>query len=297
MILLMNEMLQLYPKNFDQYELIDAGGFEKLERFGNLITRRPEPQAAWSKALPESEWEKLTQAYFKKEKNNPDKGEWLLRKGIAPNWTINYAYKDMTLSFKLGFSSFKHVGIFPEQADNWDFIYDQCKKIKNPKILNIFAYTGGASLAARAAGADVTHVDSIKQTISWANDNMQLSELHNIRWVVEDAFKFVQREVRRGAKYNGIILDPPSYGRGPNGEKWILEEKINELTQLCSQLLVPDNSFLVFNLYSMGFSAMVIESLVKCHFPKNCKTAIGELFLPDRAGRKLPLGTFLRIEV
>jgi 23S rRNA (cytosine1962-C5)-methyltransferase len=126
---------------------------------------------------------------------------------------------------------------------------------------------------------------------------MQLSELNNIRWVVEDAFKFVQREVRRGAKYNGIVLDPPSYGRGPNGEKWILEDKINELTQLCNQLLVPDNGFLVFNLYSMGFSAMVIESLVKCHFPKNSNTSIGELYLPDRAGRKLPLGTFLRIEV
>jgi 23S rRNA (cytosine1962-C5)-methyltransferase len=290
-------MLQLFPKNFEQYELLDAGGFEKLERFGTLITRRPEPQAVWTKALPESEWEKLAHAYFKKEKNNPDKGEWLLKKNTPQNWNISYAYKEMKFSFRLGFSSFKHVGIFPEQADNWDFIYDQCKKIKNPKVLNLFAYTGGASLAARAAGADVTHVDSIKHTISWANDNMQLSELNNIRWVVEDAFKFVQREVRRGAKYNGIILDPPSYGRGPNGEKWILEDKINELTQLCNQLLVPDNGFLVFNLYSMGFSAMVIESLVKCHFPKNSNTSIGELYLPDRAGRKLPLGTFLRIEV
>ena len=289
-------MLQLYPKNFEQYELIDAGGFEKLERFGNVITRRPEPQAVWTKALPESDWEKLTVAYFKKEKNNPEKGEWIFKKGLPQNWNISYAYKQMKIGFRLGFSSFKHVGIFPEQADNWDFIYEQCKKIEKPKVLNLFAYTGGASLAAKAAGADVTHVDSIKHTIGWANDNMQLSELDNIRWVVEDAFKYVQREVRRGTKYNGIILDPPSYGRGPNGEKWILEDKINELTQLCSQLLIPNNSFMVFNLYSMGFSVMVIESLVKCHFPKNTKTSLGELYLPDRAGRKLPLGTFLRIE-
>jgi len=284
------------PLHFDDYQLIDSGDFEKLECFGSIVTRRPEPQAVWKKALSEQEWEKQAHAYFKKDRTNPEKGEWLLRKGLPLNWNIAYKFDSMHIKFRLGFSSFKHVGIFPEQADNWDFIYTQTKKIPQAKVLNLFAYTGGASMAAAAAGAQVTHVESIKQTVSWANDNVALSDLEGVRWMVEDALKFVQREVRRGNTYHGIILDPPAYGRGPNGEKWILEDKIYELSELCGKLLEPKNSFVVFNLYSMGLSALVLENLVKETFPTQGTYDLGELYLLDNATRKLPLGTYLRGE-
>ena len=162
------------------------------------------------------------------------------------------------------------------------------------RILNLFAYTGGASLAARAAGADVIHVDSVKNVVTWAKEIMELSGLKDIRWVVEDALKFVRREVKRGNKYGGIIIDPPAYGRGPEGEKWILQDSVNEMIKLTSQLLEEKNSFFILSLYSMGFSSMISESLVKTHFRAIENTESGELYFTDRAGRNLPLGTFLR---
>jgi len=199
----------------------------------------------------------------------------------------------------LGLTSFKHVGLFPEQAANWDWIYEKVKGLEveeKPRVLNLFAYTGGASLAACAAGADVTHVDSVKQVVSWSRENMEESGLDGIRWVVEDAFKFVQREVRRGKMYHGILLDPPAYGRGPDGEKWLLEKQLNELMQMCGQILEP-TGFMLLNLYSMGFSAMVAENLVRKHVSclgvKSMNS--GELFLKDQAGNALPLGTFVRL--
>jgi 23S rRNA (cytosine1962-C5)-methyltransferase len=187
------------------------------------------------------------------------------------------------------------VGLFPEQDPNWKFIYDQCKTIQNPKVLNLFAYTGGASLAARGAGAQVTHVDSVKQVNFWARENMEASNLKDIRWIVEDAMTFVRREVKRGNKYNGIILDPPAYGRGPNGEKWQLEDEINEMLKLCGELLDPKQNFLVINLYSLGFSALILENLMNqnFNFPKKHQE-LGEIYLQDRNLRKLPLGTFFR---
>lgn len=160
-------------------------------------------------------------------------------------------------------------------------------------MLNLFAYTGGASLAACQSGADVTHVDSVKQVVTWSRENMESSGLDGIRWVVEDAFKFVQREVRRGKKYQGIILDPPAYGRGPDGEKWVLEKQINELLMMCSQLLA-ENGFFVINLYSLGFSTLITENLVREHFNQISTWESGELYLQDQADKKLPLGTFLR---
>ena len=216
----------LSPGNFNDYELIDSGGFEKLERFGKYIIARPEPQAVWDKNISDKEWNSLANAYFKKDKSakadsfeNAERGEWIVKKGMPDQWFINYRYKSMDLKFRLGLTAFKHVGIFPEQAVNWDFIYDKLQEIDTSEknVLNLFAYTGGASLAANAAGASVTHVDSVKQVISWSRDNMEASGLNNIRWIAEDALKFAQREVRRGNKYNGIILDPPAYGRGPEG--------------------------------------------------------------------------------
>jgi len=294
-------MIELIPSNWVDYELIDSGEFEKLERFGKYTLRRPEPQAVWQKTLSEKDWELLPHAWFKRlsglaSAENNERGEWLLKPSMPDQWFINYDYKQMHLNFRLGMTSFKHVGLFPEQAANWDFIFDKVKSFNfsNPKILNLFAYTGGASIAACAAGADVTHVDSVKQVISWSRENMEASGLDSIRWIVEDALKFVNREVKRGKRYNGIILDPPAYGRGPEGEKWILEESISSLMQSCSKLLDPENGFLILNLYSMGFSSIIAENLIKTWFPEQKNVEYGELMVLERSGKKLPLSVFAR---
>jgi 23S rRNA (cytosine1962-C5)-methyltransferase len=291
-----NQIKTETPQNWKEYQLIDSGGFEKLEKFGKYILRRPEPQAAWDKSMPEQEWERTAHATFIKEKGSQEKGEWVVNKKMEDRWFMNYKTDSLDLQFKLGLSSFKHVGIFPEQACNWDFIKEKIKNlpISTPKILNLFAYTGGASLAAKQAGADITHVDSIKQVISWSRENMEASGLNNIRWVVEDALKFVKREAKRGNKYNGIILDPPAYGRGPDGERWILEEQINELLKTVAEILDKENYFLILNMYSMGFSSLIVENLVKCSFEQEKNHEFGELYLEDSFQKKLPLGVFYR---
>lgn len=295
-------MKLITPQNWKEYELIDAGNFEKLERFGKYIVSRPEPQAIWDKALTENEWHRMANAEFKKEKSGGlagEKGEWVIKPGMAEQWYINYEYKSMAIKMRLGLTSFKHVGIFPEQADNWNYIYDSLSEMKikeQPKVLNLFAYTGGASLVAKAAGADVVHVDSIKQVINWSSENMAASKLSDIRWVIEDAVKFVNREVKRGKQYNGIILDPPSYGHGPNGEKWILEDKLNDLLKQCKQLLSPQNNFFILNLYSTGVSSIMAETLVETIFGKQKDKEIGALYLNDKSGRKLPTGVLYRFK-
>jgi 23S rRNA (cytosine1962-C5)-methyltransferase len=288
-------MLFLKPENFSDYQLIDSGSYKKLERFGSFILSRPDPQAVWDTSLSENEWNKRSHADFRKESGNPEKGEWILKKGMKEQWFINYQPKHFKLSFRLGLTSFKHVGIFPEQAANWDYIYNKVNLLNGtPKVLNLFAYTGGASLAAKAAGADVSHVDSVKQVISWGRENMEASNQKDIRWVVEDAMKFVQREVRRGNQYQGIILDPPSYGRGPNGEKWIIEDQLNEILKGCRDLLDKENYFFILNLYSIGFSALIVDTLMKNIFGNIKNPEIGELYLEDDAGKKLPLSIFGR---
>jgi len=284
------------PDTLSDYELIDTGGFEKLERFGRYVLARPEPQAVWAKGLSEEKWNELSDAVFRRDKNSDEKGQWILRKSMPDNWVFSYKSGQLDLKSKVSLSSFKHVGLFPEQAENWEYIGRKLSGMQTsqPSVLNLFAYTGLASLAARQAGADVTHVDAVKPVISWARANMEMSGLDNIRWVVEDALKFVKREVRRNKKYNGIILDPPAYGRGPAGEKWLLETHINELLELSVQLLTKENFFLVINLYSLGFSAMILENLFRAHFPDAPNREFGELFLRDRSGNKLPLGIFFR---
>ncbi|KAF0203273.1 MAG: hypothetical protein FD170_1262 [Bacteroidetes bacterium] len=286
----------LTPIHWKDYELIDSGNFEKLERFGTQVLTRPEPQAVWDKSMSEQEWQQRSQAIFRKEKNDPEKGRWVLNKGCKEQWQIDYNYKSISLKMRLGLTSFRHIGVFPEQGDNWDFIFDKIKEMKTPrpKVLNLFAYTGGASLAACAAGAEVVHVDSVKPVISWARENMEISGLDGIRWIVEDALKFVKREVRRGTRYNGIILDPPAYGRGADGEKWVLEENINEMIKLCSELLDDKENFFIMSLYSMGFSSLIGENLIKSAFGKRENMESGELFLEDGFGKKLPLGTVVR---
>lgn len=288
---------QLTPE-FTDYELIDSGDFEKLERFGGYVTRRPEPQAIWRKSLGEEEWRRTADASFLRDARSDERGEWVLKSGTPSRWTIGYKYRDMALTMRLGLTSFKHVGIFPEQAANWNFIYDTCRDISKggttPKVLNLFAYTGGATLAARAAGADTTHVDSVKQVVTWAKENMELSSLRDVRWIVEDALKFVERELRRGNHYHGIILDPPAYGRGANGEKWILEDNIGRMLECCAELLEPKNSFLVLNLYSMGLSSTLASTAVHQIFGTPTVEQQGELYFSDRNSKELPLGTYYR---
>ncbi len=301
----LSEHIQLIsPGEWSDYELIDSGDFQKLERFGKFVVSRPEPQAIWGKALSNPEWEKLAHAVYTRRKgssatlSDDEKGEWKRKPGMPEQWMIEYPGIHPGIKFRLGLTSFKHIGVFPEQAANWDYIHHSVSdmELTQPQVLNLFAYTGGASLAASAAGAKVTHVDSVKPVINWAGENSRLSELGNIRWIIDDAMKFVQREVRRGSVYQGIILDPPAYGRGPEGEKWVLEDSLREMIQACITLLDKQNGFFLLNLYSVGFSAIIAESLVNTVYKDICSPELGELFLTDRGGRRLPLGVFYRFK-
>lgn len=278
------------------YELIDSGNFEKLEQFGEFCVRRPEPQALWTKSLSEEFWSLKANAHFKKEKGSNERGVWDIKNRVPEKWFIPYNSKRLTLNFKISLSSFKHVGLFPEQASNWEFLATNIPKLTTakPKFLNLFAYTGGASLVCRQMGADVTHVDSVKPVLSWARENMEVSKLDSIRWMAEDALKFVKREARRGNFYQGVLLDPPAYGRGPEGEKWVLEEQIDDLLRSVKEILDPREHILLTNVYSLGFSTLVVENLINGIFnvPENAQS--GELYLNDTYDKKLPLGVFHR---
>jgi len=286
----------LKPEHFSDYQMIDSGNYKKLERFGTFILSRPEPQAVWDPQLSDKDWRNQFHAEFVRDKANPEKGVWNLKDSMKEQWFIKYKFNTLNLKFRLGLSSFKHVGLFPEQAPNWNYIFEKVSAMKTekPKILNLFAYTGGASIAARAAGAEVVHVDSVKQVISWARENMEASNLTDVRWVVEDALKFVKREVKRGNKYNGIILDPPAYGRGPEGEKWIIEEHLNEILKLCAELLDPSEHFYILNLYAIGFSAVIVETLIHRIYGDVKNIEIGELVVEDSFHKKLPLSIYGR---
>ncbi len=290
------------------YELIDSGDFSKLERWGSYVTIRPEPKALWPKALSDAEWRRVAHTEFKPgagfgKAGKEDSGTWNMLHKMQEQWTI--AYPAVGFNLRLGLTSFKHVGVFPEQAPNWDFIAQSVgdiarKQVQAPKVLNLFAYTGAASLAARKAGAEVTHLDAVRQVVTWARGNMELSGMDGIRWIIEDALKFGKREARRGNKYQGIILDPPAYGHGPDGERWKLDECLYELLQACAAILAPENSFLVLNLYSNGYSAVLADTLVRNAFcpagsPQPQRLDYGELVLRDRAGRALPLSVFSRL--
>ena len=296
-------MLLFSPGEWADYELIDSGSFEKLERFGTFVLARPEPKAVWEKTLSEKEWNNLAHTRFTTgagfgKSGKEDSGSWHFIKKMPEQWTIAYRRQGLNMRMRLGLTAFKHVGVFPEQSPNWDYIYSAVKNLNTaaPKILNLFAYTGGASLAARAAGADVVHLDSVRQVVSWARENMELSGLDNIRWVVEDALRFVKREAKRGNLYQGIMLDPPAYGHGTDGEKWKLDECLLEMLQHCRQILAPENSFLILNLYSNGFSALVADTIVRNVFGKVREQEYGELFLQDRFEKRLPLSVFTRFK-
>ena len=245
--------------SWKDYEVIDSGNGEKLERYGRFYMARPEPKALWDKTMSEAEWSRLIHTRFTPgagfgKAGKEDSGTWNRLKQMDDQWFINYVSPQQGLRFRLrlGLTSFKHVGVFPEQASNWEYIYRNTRQLvekaaeegkPKPKVLNLFAYTGAASLAAKAAGADVTHLDSVRQVVTWAKENMEASGMDNIRWVVEDAMKFARREAKRGNKYQGIILDPPAYGHGPDGEKWKLDECLYDMLKTVALILAPEDSF------------------------------------------------------
>ena len=286
------------------YELLDSGSGAKLERFGAYVLSRPEPKALWDPSLPASEWRRLAHTDFTPgagfgKAGKEDSGTWNRLKKMEDQWWIRYANEDgLKMDLRLGLTSFKHVGVFPEQAPNWDWIFRQTRALaakgRTPRVLNLVAYTGAASLAARAAGADVTHLDSVRQVVTWARGNMEHSGIDGIRWVVEDAMKFAQREERRGNRYDGIILDPPAYGHGPDGEKWKLDECLFGLLRTVGGILAPQDAFLVLNLYSNGYSALLGETLVRQAMP-TASLESGELALNDRFGKALPLSIVVRM--
>ena len=305
-----------YPSaDWKDYEILDSGGYEKLERFGPYVMARPEPKALWDKTLSDEQWNRLIHTRFTPgagfgKAGKEDSGTWSRVRKMEDQWHIRYKGRQPGLGFslRLGLTSFKHVGVFPEQAPNWEYIYRNTRDLvlsakeagrPVPKVLNLFAYTGAASLAAKAAGADVTHLDSVRQVVTWARGNMEASRLDGIRWVIEDALKFARREARRGNIYQGIILDPPAYGHGPDGEKWKLDELLFGLLKTVAQILAPADSFMVLNLYSNGYSAMLGETLVRQAFslPRDGAAELesGELALRDKSGKVLPLSIFVRL--
>ncbi|MBQ6301257.1 MAG: class I SAM-dependent methyltransferase [Bacteroidales bacterium] len=300
--------IEFPSENWKDYELLDSGRGEKLERFGEYILARPEPKALWDKTLSEDEWGRLTHTRFTPgagfgKAGKEDSGTWERLRRMPDQWWIRYSGNDAPdFRLRLGLTSFKHVGVFPEQAPNWNWIFRKTTSIaaatgQKPKVLNLFAYTGAASLAARCAGADVTHLDSVRQVVTWAHENQDRSGLDGIRWVIEDAMKFARREERRGNLYQGIILDPPAYGHGPDGEKWKLDECLFDMMKNVGHILDPENSFLVLNLYSNGFSAILGETVVREALGLKSGDGLdsGELILRDKFGKNLPLSIFVRL--
>lgn len=280
--------------NWKDYEVIDTSSGEKLERWGDYKLVRPDPQVIWNTPKTNAGWRRMNGHYHRSSKGG---GEWEFF-DLPEQWTINYK----TLSFNLKPFSFKHTGLFPEQAVNWDWFSDKIKKAARPvKVLNLFAYTGGATLAAAAAGAHVTHVDASKGMVNWAKENAASSGLSDapIRWLVDDCVKFVEREIRRGNHYDGIIMDPPSYGRGPKGEIWKIEDSVYDLISLCEQLLSDDSVFFLINSYTTGLAPAVLTYMLGTVICKKHggKVHSDEIGLPvTESGLVLPCGASGRWE-
>lgn len=279
--------------NWKDYEVIDCSKGEKLERWGDYILVRPDPQVIWDTPRKEKGWHRMNAHYHRSKKGG---GEWEFF-DLPQQWSIHYR----SLTFQLKPFSFKHTGLFPEQAANWDWFSKLIKKAGRPvKVLNLFAYTGGATIAAAAAGASVTHVDASKGMVTWAKENAASSGLADapIRWIVDDCVKFVEREIRRGNHYDAIIMDPPSYGRGPKGEIWKIEESIHPLVKLCAQLLVDRPLFFLINSYTTGLQPAVLSYLIGTElkrFPG--KVTADEIGLPVSSnGLTLPCGASGRFE-
>ena len=292
---------QLTP-DFGDYELLDTGDFEKLERFGRYVTRRPEPQAIWRRSLAEEEWRRMADASFRRDARSDERGEWRLAPGMPDRWVVEYAYKRMRLRMRLGLTSFKHVGIFPEQAANWDYAMAKIRAAGRPvSVLNLFGYTGAATVACASAGASVCHVDAAKGMVAWGKENAAASGVADrpIRWIVDDCGKFVEREIRRGRRYDAVIMDPPSYGRGPGGEVWKLETNLWPFVELVSGVLSDDPLFVIINSYTTGLSPSVLTYLSESIFTRRFggRSESQELGLPVTAsGLVLPCGATCRWE-
>lgn len=274
--------------NWKDYEVIDCSQGEKLEKWGGYTLVRPDPQVIWNTPKTDTGWKNMNAHYHRSQKGG---GEWEFF-DLPQQWTINYK----TLKFNLKPFSFKHTGLFPEQATNWDWFSQKIKEANRPvKVLNLFAYTGGATLAAAAAGANVTHVDASKGMVAWAKENAKSSGLDEapIRWLVDDCVKFVEREIRRGNKYDGIIMDPPSYGRGPKGEIWKIEDSIYNFVQLCTQILSDDAIFFLINSYTTGLAPSVLSYMISTEIVKKWGGYVDakEIGLPVKnTGLVLPCG-------
>ena len=269
------------------YEVLDTGDGEKLERWDKVILRRPDPQAIWPKQRPEL-WTRADAHYHRSVKGG---GEWEFFKRLPDRWTVKYG----DLEFYVRPTGFKHTGLFPEQAVNWDWMAGLIRKEKRPvRVLNLFGYTGGATIACAAAGAKVTHVDAAKGMVQWAGENRKLSEIDetSVRWIVDDALKFVEREARRGNHYDGLLMDPPSYGRGPGGEIWKLEDKLWELLQACTKVVSDNPLFFLVNSYTTGLQSTVISNMVSFSVGSRFggKVVADELVLPISSGGVLPCG-------
>jgi 23S rRNA (cytosine1962-C5)-methyltransferase len=285
--------LLLETTGFEDYRLIDSGGGRKLERFGALTLVRPEEQAIWTPRLPDERW-KAADAIFTGATEEEGAGRWQRRPGLGEDWTCRHG----ELRFVCRFTSFRHVGIFPEQEAHWrDLAARVAAAGEPPAILNLFGYTGIASLVAAAAGARVTHVDASRKAIAWARENQALSGLEDrpVRWICDDAMKFAAREARRGNHYRGILLDPPKYGRGPKGEVWRLFEDLPEMLRLCRQLLAADGAFLVLTAYAIRASFLALDELCREVLGEDgARLESGELVLKEECGRRLSTSLFSR---
>lgn len=278
-----------YTSDWKDYELIDCSDGDKIERWGNVTLVRPDPQVIWKTEKKNLLWRKAD-AYYKRSKSGG--GKWEIARSVPDRWQIKY--KDLTFNVKN--MGFKHTGIFPEQAVNWDFTRKLIRESgRELKVLNLFAYTGGATIACLKEGASVVHVDASKGMVAWAKENAASSQVADgkVRWIVDDCIKFVQREIRRGNKYDIIIMDPPSYGRGPGGEVWKLEDEVYDFVELCSRLLYEDSLMMLINSYTTGLSASVMQYILGA----TVKTKLGgsvsssEIGLPvTETGMILPCG-------
>ena len=278
-------------KPSEGYSLLDSGNDEKLEQYGEFVFRRPDPQALWNKHLDDKNWNRANAVFLRDGK----KGDWNLKPGLPERWPISFS----NLQFWIRPTSFKHTGLFPEQSTNWDWMREKIKAAKRPvSVLNLFGYTGGASLACAQAGAEVCHVDGSKVAIQWGKDNALLSGLEDkpIRWILDDARAFVKREIKRGNKYDGIILDPPAFGHGPNKELWKIEEHLVELLQMCREIMTDEPLFFLINGYASGYSAIAYENNLKELFSASGGSfEMGELTIAEKdSGRLLPCGIFAR---
>lgn len=282
-------------KDWKDYELLDMANGEKLERWKDIILVRPDPQIIWKTPSFPEKWKNSNAKYVR---SSTGGGNWNYQKKVPESWKVQYK----NLSFLIKPMGFKHTGLFPEQAVNWDWMIEKIQKAGRPiQVLNLFAYTGGASVACSYAGASVCHVDSSKGMVAWAKENMTVSGLEDrpVRYIVDDVFKFVNREIRRGHHYDAIIMDPPSYGRGSNGEVWKFEENLPELIELCSKVLSENPLFFLINSYTTGISSMVLENLLNLTIKKQYagKVSHGEIGLPmTNSSLVLPCGIYGRWE-